>query len=173
MSDIDLDTETAEGEGEPARKKLSGKFLVLYIILPLLAVGGLGYGAYTFFLSGGSASGGAEGEVEVSLIEEGEPVFYDLPEFLVNLSSPSGGPTRYLKLRVSLELANEDGMEHLEMVMPRVVDGFQVYLRELRPEDFQGSAGMFLLRQELLRRVNLAARPVKVTDVLFREVIVQ
>ena len=59
------------------------------------------------------------------------------------------------------------------MVMPRVVDGFQVYLRELRPEDFQGSAGMFLLRQELLRRVNLAARPVKVTDVLFREVIVQ
>jgi flagellar FliL protein len=173
MSDIDLDTETAEGEGEPARKKLSGKFLVLYIILPLLAVGGLGYGAYAFFLSGDSASGGAEGEVEVSLIEEGEPVFYDLPEFLVNLSSPSGGPTRYLKLRVSLELANEDGMEHLEMVMPRVVDGFQVYLRELRPEDFQGSAGMFLLRQELLRRVNLAARPVKVTDVLFREVIVQ
>ena len=50
---------------------------------------------------------------------------------------------------------------------------FQVYLRELRVEDLQGAAGMHLLREELLTRVQAAVKPVKVNDVLFREMLVQ
>lgn len=57
--------------------------------------------------------------------------------------------------------------------MPRVIDQFQTYLRELRVEDLSGSAAMFRLKEELLRRVNLAAEPVHVEDVLFKEMIVQ
>jgi flagellar protein FliL len=58
-------------------------------------------------------------------------------------------------------------------VMPRIVDSFQVYLRELRVEDLQGAAGVHLLREELLTRVNASVKPVKVNDVLFREMLVQ
>jgi flagellar protein FliL len=61
----------------------------------------------------------------------------------------------------------------LQAVMPRVIDNFQVYLRELRVEDLRGSAGVYRLREELLVRVNSAAAPVKVRDVLFKEMLVQ
>ena len=57
--------------------------------------------------------------------------------------------------------------------MPRVIDNFQTYLRELRLDDLKGSAGMYRLREELLVRVNAAAAPAKIKDVLFKEMLVQ
>ena len=57
--------------------------------------------------------------------------------------------------------------------MPRVIDQFQTYLRELRVEDIRGSAGVMRLKEELLRRVNLAVAPTPVHDVLLKEMIVQ
>ena len=61
----------------------------------------------------------------------------------------------------------------IQTTMPRVMDAFQTYLRELRPEDLRGSAGLYRLREELLARVNTSAQPAKVTDVLFKEMLVQ
>ena len=61
----------------------------------------------------------------------------------------------------------------LPSVMPRIIDNFQVYLRELRIEDLRGSAGMYRLREELLLRVNASAAPAKIVDVLFKEMLVQ
>ena len=79
-----------------------------------------------------------------------------------------------MKLSVSLELkGGDEAVKALEPVMPRVVDQFQTYLRELRVEDLSGSAGMFRLKEELLRRVNMAIEPVQIQDVLFKEMIVQ
>jgi flagellar FliL protein len=57
--------------------------------------------------------------------------------------------------------------------MPRIIDSAQVFLRELRLDDLQGSAGMLRLREELMRRINAAVSPVEVRDVLFKEIIVQ
>ena len=73
----------------------------------------------------------------------------------------------------TLELAAEADIEHLEQVLPRIVDNFQVYLRELRIEDLKGSAGIYRLREELLLRVNAAAYPAEVRDVLFKEMLIQ
>ena len=99
-------------------------------------------------------------------------VYYDLPEMLVNLNS-SGRKTNFLKLVVSLELENEGDIAQLELVMPRIIDNFQVYLRELRIEDLRGSAGVYRLREELLARVNGAGMSVHVNDVLLKEMLVQ
>ena len=102
-------------------------------------------------------------------------MFFEVPDILVNVAS-NGGKPAFLKLAVSLELedgADENAMAALEPVMPRVVDQLQTYLRELRIEDLSGSAAMFRLKEELLRRVNLAAEPTKVKSVLFREMIIQ
>ena len=49
----------------------------------------------------------------------------------------------------------------------------QGYLRELRPADLEGSAGLFRLKEELLRRINLSVYPAKVEGVLFKEILVQ
>jgi flagellar FliL protein len=115
--------------------------------------------------AGGEHGGGGGGG-------DGSAVFYDLPEMLVNINT-AGRKRNFLKLRVSLELADEADINIVENVLPRIVDNFQVYLRELRLEDLQGAAGMYRLREELLTRVNAAVRPAQVKDVLFKEMIVQ
>lgn len=169
MSDSDIDFDE-EGEDGGGKKKLSGKVIVLFIALPaLVVIGGIVGGLFAFGILGG----GDEENTEMAMVEEAvPPVFYDMPEFLVNISTGSG-PTRYLKMRVSLEIPSAEILEDIELLMPRVVDGFQVYLRELRPEDLEGSAAIVRMKEELLRRLNLAVEPHEVRDVLFKEVIVQ
>ncbi len=160
-------------ESQPKKKGLSGKKLVLFIILPIVLLAGGGAGAYfTGFLNPllGISEAPADGEADVA--EEGPSVYFDLPELLVNLNV-TGRKSSFLKLSVSLELEDEETAERLKEVMPRIIDNFQVYLRELRIEDLSGSAGLERLREELLLRVNAAVRPAVVRDVLFKEMLVQ
>jgi flagellar FliL protein len=99
-------------------------------------------------------------------------LFYDLPEMLVNLNT-KGKQAAYLKLKIALEIDDPATVPKLERLMPRIVDNFQVYLRELRSEDLTGSAGLYRLREELLLRVNTAVAPARISDVLFKEMLVQ
>ena len=165
-----VDAEVAEDEDEevaeaPARRRLAGKVLVLYIVLPVLVLIGAGAGLYMSGIFGGST------EEEPAEAVVADPVFYDLPDFLVNLSGPP--PAHYLKMRVSLQVTDAEAVKRLEIEMPRVLDGFQTFLRDLRPEDLEGSQGMLSLKEELMRRLTLATQKPLVTDILFREIIVQ
>jgi len=101
-----------------------------------------------------------------------QTVFYDLPELLVNLNG-AGRKASFLKMSISLELESQIDVARLQSVMPRIIDNFQVYLRELAHRDLRGSGGMYRLREELLLRVNAAAAPAKIVDVLFKEMLVQ
>lgn len=98
--------------------------------------------------------------------------FVVVPTMLVNLNTEDGTP-RYLRLSVQLELKSESDVAAVEEALPKVVDQFQTYLRELRVKDLRGSAGIYRLQMELLWRVNQAAAPVKVKDVLFQEILIQ
>ena len=161
-----------EIETQP-KKGLKGKTLVLFIILPLLLLIGGGAGAYFAGLLdpllGKEQTQQADAQEEILA---SSAVFYDLPDMLVNLNS-SGNRKRFLKISIALELSSEDDVQHVETYLPRIVDNFQVYLRELRVEDLSGSAGLQRLREELLLRVNTAIRPAQVRDVLFKEMLVQ
>ena len=171
--------EGGDGEAQPKKKKkLAGKTLVLGIILPLLVLVGGGAGAY---LTGAldSIMGGGHGKEEAKAdteakVEEAKKnyVYYELPEILVNLNT-ADRKVHYLKISVSLELENKEDISKVQAVLPRIIDNFQVYLRELRIEDLRGSAGLYRLREELLTRVATAAAPAKVSDVLFKEMLVQ
>ena len=174
----DLEEDFEEGEGSeempdaPARKLPVKKILV--VVLPLLLLVGAGAGLY---FSG--AVGGLMGMFKGSEPPKADTkntvqpaVFMDLQEMLVNLQT-DGRKQAFLKLRVALELTDPTDQPKIDAVMPRIVDSFQVYLRELRVEDLQGAAGMHLLREELLTRVQAAVAPVKVRDVLFREMLIQ
>ena len=113
-----------------------------------------------------------EGELLSQEEEDSPSVYYDIPDMLVNLNS-SGRKTGYLKISISVEVGSEEDAGRLETVLPRIVDSFQVYLRELRVEDLSGSAGLQRLREELLTRVSNAAAPTVVRDILFREMLIQ
>ena len=155
-----------------AKKKFSGRKLVLFVILPalVLLLGGAG-AAFVFGLFGGGAADQAAVKEEKAPAPK-QTVFYDLPEMLVNLNAKARRPT-FLKIRVSLEVNSMDDVSKLSPLGPKITDNFQVYLRELRAEDLRGSAGMARLREELLRRVTIAAKPIEIHDVLFREMLVQ
>ncbi len=101
-----------------------------------------------------------------------QPAFFDLPEMVANLNVTGRRPS-YVKLRSKLELERPEDAVLVQAAMPRVLDLFATYLREMRPEELRGSIGTHRLREELLARVNLAVAPARVTDVLFIEILVQ
>jgi flagellar FliL protein len=175
--EADADGEKPEGEGVDAapKKGLVGKLLskkMLMIVVPalLLVVGGGGAGAYFFLIKKSEKTQEAKAD-DVPLTPP-KVAFSDMQDILVNIQSNDGTPA-YLKLVVSLELEDDAQKAALTPLMPRITDQFQAYLRELRLDDLKGSAGVLRLKEELLRRVNVAAAPYKVRDVLLKEMIVQ
>ena len=165
----------APGEGEaggeaPKKTRLPGKKLVLFVAAPLLLLGGGGGGAAYFM---GYIGGARDMHAEEPKKPPKPAVFYNLPELLVNLNASQGRRSNFLKISLSLELDDANDIPRVESVLPRIVDAFQTYLRELRPEDLRGSAGLFRLREELMVRVNASAQPAKINDVLFKEMLVQ
>lgn len=173
MSANTMDDALDEVVGQLPRRKMSGKKLVLFFLLPLLMLAGVGgallvTGVLDPLLHPETAVAEAEPEVPAA----GPGYFYELPDIIVNLNT-ANRRQNFLKISVSLELADQESVAQLEQVLPRIIDNFQVYLRELRLEDLRGSAGLYRLREEMLRRVNAAAAPVPIRDVLFREMLVQ
>ena len=171
-SDDQDDVDLEEGADVPPRRKLSGKKIVVIAIALVVLLGGGGAGAYFMGLFGGSHEDKQQAEDHAEEEASKDLVFYDLPEILVNLNT-TGRKSSYLKIKVALELNDPNAVPLLDARMPRIIDNFQVYLRELRIDDLQGSEGMFRLKEELLSRVNRAVKPVKIADVLFKEMLVQ
>jgi len=164
-ADVEED-EKPEDENEQPASKSKFKFIPKLKLPPLkwMIIGGGGGGAYYFF----KGSGHKEPQVAAK-----PATFVDLPDVLVNLSSSGGDRTQYLKVKIVLELPDSSLVPQIQPLMPRVMDAFQTYLRELRPTDLDGSAGLYRLKEELTRRVNAAVAPNHVTAVLFKEIVVQ
>ena len=166
----ETDNDEAESaEAAPAGKGFSIKALlsrklIIMAVAAIVVLGAAGGGAYHFL---GSRSEAAP----ASKIKP--PVFVDLPEVLVNLSSTGSDRTQYLKVKVVLEVPDESIKTQIQPLMPRLMDTFQTYLRELRATDLDGSAGLYRLKEELTRRVNAAIAPERINAVLFKEIVVQ
>ena len=171
-ADADVE-EDEDGEGPPRKRGGKKKIILVALAALLLVVGGAAAAFFTGALdplvkmiAGGEETAESEEVVETNV------VFYDMPELLVNLNTGARKST-FLKISVSLELEKPEDIPRIERLMPRIVDNFQVYLRELRIEDLKGSAGMYRLREELLARVGVAIAPTRVNDILFKEMLVQ
>jgi flagellar FliL protein len=115
---------------------------------------------------------GKEKQTAAASVQARETVFMDLPELLVNLNT-GGRRAAFIKMKVTLEVDKKEHVPVIEKLMPRIIDNFQVYLRELKIEDLRGSIGMYRLREEMLLRANTAAAPAQVNDVLFKEILIQ
>lgn len=156
--------EEAEGGAPADKKKSMPKPMLIGMAVVLLA--GIGGGAYFFMQKGG---GETAAKVEVKKVGS-----IDLPDMTINLAGSSGQERQqFLKLKLSLEVADPKLVPEIMPMLPRVQDTFQVFMRELRPSDLEGSAGLYRLKEELMRRVNVAVYPNKVDAVNFKEILVQ
>ncbi|HVZ91654.1 MAG TPA: flagellar basal body-associated FliL family protein [Rhizomicrobium sp.] len=170
--------EGEQAQAEPKQgfvKKLLGNKKLLIIAgagLTLILLGG-GAGAYFFLFSAAPSSPGGQTNAELQTpIAPPQVAFFDVPDIIVNIQSADGSPA-YLKLSASLELDTAEEKAGISALAPRIVDQFQAYLRELRIDDLKGSAGVMRVKEELLRRTNVAAAPYRVRDVLLKQMIVQ
>jgi flagellar FliL protein len=152
--------EEVEQDAAAPGRKLPLK-LIAIVAAAILGIGAIGTTTYFLFNAGGARP----------LAGARPAVFVDLPEVLVNLSGSDR--IQYLKVKVVLELSDQALIQQIQPVMPRVMDAFQIYLRELRPSDLEGSAGLYRLKEELTRRVNVAIAPSRINAVLFKEIVVQ
>lgn len=165
------DNEQTDEGGAPAEEATAAapksKRKLIIIAAALLVLIGAGAGGWFFFFNHHGETAHAEAPPPKP------PVFVDVPDILVNLASVPGERVQYLKIKVVLEVKDEPLVEKIKPTMPRVMDIFQTYLRELRAVDLSGSAGLFRLKEELTKRVNAAISPGQVNAVLFKEVVVQ
>jgi flagellar protein FliL len=159
-------------------KKLLGKLTGNKKLLMIAGGGalvlllGIGAGLYFFVFSGSDSSKTAENAVPEIPATPPQVAYYDVPDLIVNIQT-SDGSAAYLKLSVSLELFTAEEKAGVQALTPRIIDQFQGYLRELRADDLKGSAGIMRIKEELLRRTNVAAAPYRVRDVLLKEMIIQ
>ena len=161
----EAEPEVDEDKPAAAKRKLPSLKVMIIAGAGLLVLGGGAAGAYWYFGSSG------HDKPADSLIKPA--IFVDLPDVLVNLSTSGGDRPQYLKVKIVLELPDQAVVAQIQPLMPRVMDAFQTYLRELRATDLDGSAGLYRLKEELTRRVNAAVSPNRITAVLFKEIVVQ
>jgi flagellar FliL protein len=180
-----------EGEGGPAKKKLPLKMIIIAGVAAAVVLGGGGTAAFVFLAPKPDAAHGdkkadhgkkkkdekkgekGKDDKSAAQVTEGPDgvLFYTMPNVVVNMQTADGRPT-FLKLKLTLEVPDQETVDLLEPNMPRLQDMFQTFLRELRPEDLQGSQGSYQLRMEILRRVNLVVAPAKVNAVLIEEMLI-
>ena len=180
MADEATDEAAMETEAKPRSGR--GRLLLLGGVGLVLLLGLAGGGAWYAGLLGGHPA--AEGALARAAAAEGHGgaghgdgppgnvVFVDMPDVLVNLQS-GGQRLRFLKLRAALEVVSDEVAARVESLMPRIMDGFQLYLRALTVDEVNGAGGMQRLKEELAMRVNLAVQPSRIDDVLVKEMLVQ
>jgi len=159
--------ENEEGVAEAAAPAPKGKLKLMIAVVVVLATA-VGSATWFFFFRHHSDEMHAEAAPPPK-----PPSYVEVPDMLVNLVGLPGERVQYLKVKIVLEVKEERQVEAIKPTLPRVTDIFQTYLRELRPGDLNGSAGLFRLKEDLTRRVNAAVAPNQVSAVLFKEVVVQ
>jgi flagellar protein FliL len=163
QAEIEEDDAEQGKETSSVKRWLSLKLMVI-AAAAFVGLGSVGGGAYYFL--GSRSEAAPAGKIK-------QPIFFDMPDVLVNLSSSGNDRTQYLKVKVVLELPDEAVKEQIQPLMPRLMDTFQTYLRELRATDLDGSAGLYRLKEELTRRVNDSIAPNRINAVLFKEIVIQ
>lgn len=151
---------------EVTKSKSRSKVLLLAGagVLTFAACGG---GAYYYFGSHG------EEREEAALSEKvSSKAFVEVPPMTVNLRS-GGGEAQFLKLRFIVVAADETKAEQVKDKLPVLLDALQPFLRELRPSDLDGSAAVFRIKEEMLRRATRAFGRGVVSDVLIQDLVQQ
>jgi flagellar FliL protein len=171
-------TEKAGGDDALKKKGVSKLVLLALPVVLLAVVAGLWFSGILPGMLGMGKKPARIADAGMGAAVAGGPAksvpatYLDVPEILTNLNVPGRRPS-YLKLHAKLELGGAEDIVPVAASMPRILDLFQTYLRDMRPEELRGSEGTYRLREELLSRAEVAVAPAHVTDVLFEEMIVQ
>lgn len=94
------------------------------------------------------------------------------PVITVNLRTTAGRGA-YLMMVAILEINTKEDAAKIEVLMPRIIDQFQIFLRGFDETELRGQPGLSRIRQELLLRVQQVAGDIPVNDLLIERFVTQ
>ena len=159
---------------------MSNKILVILIGVMMVFLIGLGGGLFMMWnklsvLSSQTADivkeqSGEDGGDEIPVEQMLGPI-YALDTFIVNLANKGGN--RYLRVTMDLELDNKNLENEVSKRLPQVRDSILMILPTKRVEDLSSVEGKTSLRDEILGKVNSFLAQGKVTNIYFKEFVIQ
>ena len=155
---------------------MSNKILVLLISVLMVLMLGLGGGLFMMWnklsdlnaqtVAIASERAGVQGGAG-NLVG---PIF-SLETFIVNLADPGGN--RYLRVTMDLELANPEMEAEITQRLPQVRDSILMILPTKRFEDISTVEGKTTLRDEVVATLNDFLVQGNITNIYFKEFVVQ
>lgn len=166
---IDVDAVELDDDAATPAGKSRGKWPLLAGVAAVLLLGAGGGGAY--YLTAGKAHPEKEKKAAASG-EASDKNFVDVPPIIVNLRS-ADGRAHLLKLHFMLVASDVGQVDAVKAKLPVFIDALQPFLRELRPEDLNGSAAVYRAKEEMLSRASDAFGDGTVHDILIQDLIQQ
>ena len=168
--DEELDEEIANTSLKSFKRK---KFLIY--IIPIVVIIGLAVS----FITVSSRQDRKLSDAEFSIVtstddnqNEATTVFYSLPELSARLRSSTNNSFT-VKAKINIELSSVDDIKTIEAMLPRINDILLAHVVELTPNEISGANGLYLLKQELLYRINLVIAPIKISNLSFKSFDIQ
>ncbi|MGU3315156.1 flagellar basal body-associated FliL family protein [Sphingomonas sp. M6A6_1c] len=159
--DDDADDRQIEDASASSGKSRRGPLIAAAVVLLLVLAGG----AYAWLNQ-------SRGHAAAAKPVDSEKAMIDVPAMVVSLHTSDGRP-HLLKLHVILLAADTDKVPAVRTRLPLYIDELQPFLHELRPDDLNGSAAVFRVKEEMLSRAADAFGEGAVRDVLIQDLIQQ
>ena len=156
-----------ETEPEPTEEKKKGgkKGLIIGLLGALLAGGGGFYATFEGLILGPPAeASGAAAESDLPPLPE--IAFIALEPMVVSLGSAASA--KYLRFSAQLDV-DPASEEAVQMVLPRIVDVLNTYLRAVSEDELGKPAALERLRAQMLRRIQVVTEQGQVKDLLITE----
>ncbi len=155
---------------------MSNKIVFLLIGVVLILMLGLGGGLFMMWnklsdLNAQSMANAANNpDVEENIEHPLGPIF-SLETFIVNLADKGGN--RYLRVTMDLELGNPELEAEITKRLPQVRDSILMILPTKRFEDISTVQGKTTLRDQIMETINGFLAQGKITNIFFKEFVVQ
>jgi len=160
----------AEIEEQPVRKK-SKLPLILGVVLALAGGGGGFFAVQSGMIlaapSDAPHAEAAETKPKAAALLP-DVAFVPLEPMVISLP---GGGTRHLRFTAQLEVPSA-AQSDVELLLPRVVDVFNSYLRAVEVADLEEPTALLRFRSHLLRRAQLVLGDERVSNLLVMEFVV-
>ena len=155
---------------------MSNKILLLLIGFLMVLMLGLGGGLFLMWnklstINVQANANAADQPGQEAILEEPLGTIYALDTFIVNLADTGGN--RYLRITMDLELGIPELESELDKRLPQVRDSILMILPSKRFEDISPVAGKIALRDEILKTLNGFLAKGEITNIYFKEFVVQ
>jgi len=102
-------------------------------------------------------------QIAAYFAEEERPEFFDMPTLKIGVRNH-----RFLKIGITLELADPEQTEYVRSMLPKLNDALISTGTSLLPQEVEDVGGLYFLKEELLYRFNLITYPSVINKLYFR-----